>query len=173
LNAQAKFAEDQDASEVKVRVGVPEDVHAVMAVALRVCEENGYVQANPRKLLDHVWAALNLEHGIMGVIGPVGGPLEGVILLRIGSPWYSDVQVLEEKSLWVHPDHREAKGGRASRLAEFSRKTRESLDIPMTIGILSSERTEAKIRLYTRMFGPPAGAYWLVGVKTGEAFSPI
>ena len=43
----------------------------------------------------------------------------------------------------------------------------EKLGIPLAIGVLSSSRTEAKIRLYERVFGAPAGVYFLYNAKTG------
>jgi hypothetical protein len=40
--------------------------------------------------------------------------------------------------------------------------------MPMTIGVLSNHRTEAKIRMYMRMFGGNAGVYFLYNAKTGN-----
>lgn len=157
------------ANEVRVRVGVPDDVHAVMDGAMAAAEENGFQRAVPEKMLQQVWAALNKEHGIMGVIGPVGGPLEGGVLLRIGPMWYGadDDMVLEEKAIWVHPQFRQARGGRAARLAEFSKSVADRLGYPLVIGVLSNARTAAKVRLYERMFGAPSGAFFLYGARTG------
>lgn len=163
---------DEEPADVKVRVGTPEDVHGVMTVALLACEENAFADPNPQKLLQEIWAALNLDHGICGLIGEPGGDVEGVVLLRIGNPWYSDAEIIEEKAIFVHPQFRSAKGGRAARLCEFSKSVADNLGLPLTIGVMSSSRTEAKVRMYTRIMGQPSGAYWLYGVKTGE-FSPL
>jgi hypothetical protein len=43
------------------------------------------------------------------------------------------------------------------------------MGMPLLIGVLSNSRTEAKIRLYKRHFGEPAGAYFLYNARTGEA----
>ena len=153
--------------ELKVRVGTPEDVDGVMELALSACEENGFVEPNPMKLLQDIWAALNREHGICGVIGPVGGKLEGVILLRIGNIWYSDREILEERAVFIHPDFRSAKGGRARKLCDFGKKVADELNLPLTIGVLSNQRTEGKVRMYGRIFGEPAGAYFLYNAQTG------
>ena len=151
-----------------IRVGVPEDIHAVMDLALAACEENGFVNPNPKKLGDEIWSALHLDHGLMGVIGPKGGKLEGGVLLRIGSMWYSDSQVLEEKAIFVDPTQRSAKGGRARKLCEFSKQVADTLKIPLIIGVLSNHRTEAKVRLYERQFGRPSGAFFLYNATTGR-----
>lgn len=167
MNAVASVT-DRAPDEITVKIGVPSDVHGIMSVALMATEENGFARANPQKLLEHIWAALNLLDGICGVIRGDAGLIEGVVLIRIGTPWYSDDKVAEEKAIFVHPDYRSAKGGRAAKLAKFSKSVSDDLEIPLTIGILSSERTKAKVRMYERIFGPPSGAYWLYGTKTGQ-----
>jgi hypothetical protein len=83
--------------------------------------------------------------------------------------WYSDRQVLEEKAIFIHPEYRSAKGGRARRLCSFSKEVADSLDIPLIIGVLSQNRTEAKIRLYERQFGKASGAFFLYNAQTGTA----
>ena len=155
-------------NNLNIRIGTPEDIHGVMALAMAACEENGFVDPNPKKLLNEIWSALNLDHGLMGVIGPKGGKLEGAVLLRIGAMWYSDSQVLEEKAIFVDPTQRSAKGGRARRLCEFSKQVADSLKIPLIIGVLSNHRTEAKVKLYERQFGKPSGAFFLYNARTGR-----
>lgn len=157
------------AEELKIRVGRPEDVHDVMDLALSACDENGFVEPNPERLLAEIWSALNEDNGIIGLIGPEDGKPEGAVLLRIGTMWYSDQKVLEEKAIFIHPSFRSAKGGRARRLCEFSKQAADSLGIPLIIGILSNHRTEAKVRLYERQFGKPSGAFFLYGAMTGAA----
>lgn len=155
-------------TKLKVRVGTPADVDAMMELALAACDENGFVSPNPEKLLGEIWPALNMDHGLIGIIGESGQKLEGAVLLRIGTMWYSDNQVLEEKAIFIHPDYRSAKGGRARLLCEFSKKVADNLEIPLIIGVLSNHRTEAKVRLYERQFGKPSGAFFLYGATTGN-----
>lgn len=155
------------ADDLGVRIGTPEDVHPMMDLALQACEENGFVDPNPKKLLAEIWPALNLDHGLVGIIQDGGGELEGAILLRVGPMWYSDANVLEERAIFIHPNYRSAKGGRARRLCEFSKKTADTLGIPLMIGVLSNHRTEAKVRLYERQFGKPSGAFFLYNARTG------
>jgi hypothetical protein len=40
--------------------------------------------------------------------------------------------------------------------------------MPLMIGVMSNSRTDAKVKLYERQFGNPAGSFFLYGVKTGE-----
>jgi hypothetical protein len=151
-----------------VRIGTPDDVHPMMDLAMQACDENGFVDPNPQKLLAEIWPALNLENGIVGIIQDEGGSLEGAILLRVGTMWYSNAQVVEERAIFVHPNFRSAKGGRAKRLCEFSKKVADTLSLPLMIGVLSNHRTAGKIRMYQRIFGEPSGAFFLYGAKTGQ-----
>lgn len=154
---------------LSVRVGTPDDVDAMMEIALAACEENGFVDPNPIKLLQHIYAALSRDHGIVGIIGDPGEQIQAAVLLRIGTPWYSDVQTLEEKAIFVHPDYRTGNIGRARLLCEFSMMLADSLGLTLSIGVLSSERTAAKVRMYGRVLGPSQGAYWIYNGKTGLA----
>jgi GNAT superfamily N-acetyltransferase len=153
---------------LQVRVGTPEDIDGCMELSLAACEENGFLYPSPRKLLMELWPALNRDKGIIGIIGKPGQKMEGAILLRIGQTWYSEQMTLEERAIFISPDFRSAKGGRARKLVDFAKKTADELGLPLMIGVLSNHRTEGKVRLYRRIFGEPTGAYWLYGAITGD-----
>lgn len=154
--------------EVNVRIGTPDDIHGVMEIALDMWDELGIVPPSVDKILGEVWEALNQENGLIGIIGEPGGRIEGGVLLRIGSMWYSEAKVLEERGIFIHRDFRSVRGGRARRLCEFSKETADALGIPLLIGILSDHRTQAKAKLYERQFGKPSGAFFLYGATTGS-----
>jgi hypothetical protein len=153
--------------EKPIRVGTLDDVDPMMELALMACDENGFVNPNPVKLLEQIYSALAQDHGLIGIIGEPGEKIEGAVLLRISKMWYSDQDVLEEKAIFIHPDYRNAKGGRARRLVEFSKQASDYLKIPLIIGVLSNHRTEAKVRLYERQFGKASGAFFLYNAHTG------
>ena len=155
--------------DLKVWVGKPDDIDDMMELAMLACSENGFVDPNPLRLLAEIWPALNREKGIIGIVGVPGKKPQGAILLRIGQIWYSDQEILEERAVFIHPDYRSAKGGRARKLCDFSKKVADELGLPLTIGVLSNHRTAGKIRMYERIFGAPAGAYFLYGTRTGAA----
>ena len=156
---------------IKVRTGTPEDIDPMMAVALAACEENAVTRADPTKLLRDIWPALHRDHGIVGIIGQE--QIEAAILLRIEPFWYGadDEPCLLERAIFVHPDFRGAKQGRARILCEWAKGAALSLELPLIIGVLSTIRTEAKMRLYQRQFGEPAGVYFIFNGKTGGAMA--
>jgi len=154
--------------ELEIRVGTPEDLDAIMEIAMMACEENGFVKPSYDRLLSDIWPALNLDNGIMGLIGPKGTKeVQGAVLLRVGHMWYSDNQCLDEKAIFIRPEYRSAKGGRARKLCEFSKRAADEVGLPLIIGVLSNYRTEGKIRMYRRIFGEPSGAFFLYGAQTG------
>ena len=157
-----------ETSEVPaVRVGTPDDLDGMMRLALNATQENAFIEPDISKLLHTMWGALTRQNGIVGIIGRPGDTFQGAILLVFGELWYSREPVLEERAVFVAPEYRNAKGGRARKLCEFAKTASEQLGIPLSIGVLSNSRTEAKVRLYERMFGEPAGVYFLYGAKTG------
>jgi GNAT superfamily N-acetyltransferase len=139
----------------------------IMQLSIAAAKENGFLNANTVLLAKAIWPALNQDHGLVGCIGEPRGIIEGMVVLHTGTLYYSDEPCLEEKVVFVRPEFRSAKGGRARQLCEFSKRMADSLSLPLLIGICSNERTKGKVRLYERIFGPPAGAYFLYGTKTG------
>jgi hypothetical protein len=154
-------------NEIKVRIGTEADLPQCMDLFVRANEENGIDALDHNKLMSIVWPSLHQDGGIIGVIGDPGKTLEGVVLLRIEQLWYSSAPVIAEKLVFVHPEYRSAKGGRARKLCEFSKQVSDNLEMPLIIGIVSNERTSGKIRMYERLLGPAAGAYFLYRGKTG------
>lgn len=137
-----------------------------MALAIQAAEENGFLDASAPRLLNDVWPALNQDHGLCAVVGPNQGEIQGMLVLRIGTLYYSDQVCIDEKVIYVKPEYRSAKGGRAAKLCEFSKHTSDVLGLPLCVGVLSNTRTAAKVKMYERIFGPPAGAFFLYGAVT-------
>jgi N-acetylglutamate synthase-like GNAT family acetyltransferase len=152
--------------EIYVRTAEPDDEDGIINLAKVVNIENGLFEMNEEKVRNIIRPFLYLHKGIIGVIGSKNN-LEGGIILKVSQNWYSDAYFLEEMCVFVHPDYRVAKGGRARKLVEFAKKASEKLNMPLLIGVLSNSRTDAKTRLYERQFGTPAGAFFLYGMKTG------
>jgi len=153
-------------SSLQIRLATPDDLDEVMRLAVTACQENGFLDASAELLAKEIWPALNQDHGICAVIGPADTKaIEGLVLLRIGAMWYSQQVVVEEKAIFVYPQFRSAKGGRARKLCEFSKQVADELGLPLIIGVLSNTRTQAKVKMYTRIFGAPAGAFFLYGAK--------
>ena len=155
-------------NESGITLATPEDEEQILAIASKAWKENGVANIDFEKVRGMIRPALYLWQGLCGVMKQPNGRIEGGVLLRMTQMWYSNAWILEEKIIFVDPEFRNAKGGRARRLCEFSKKVSDDLGIPLMIGVLSSHRTAAKIKLYERQFGEPAGAFFLYGAKTGH-----
>ena len=152
---------------LEIRLATPADMDEVMKLGFMACEDNGFVDYSPQLLAKEIWPSLHQDNGLLALIGPPQGEIQGFVLLRIGTMFYSNAPCLEEKCLWVHPDHRAARGGRAKKLLDFTKKAADGLGLPLIIGIMTTKRSAGKVALYTREFGPPAGAFFLYGAECG------
>jgi hypothetical protein len=153
---------------LKLRLGTVDDMTEVMQLAIAAAKENGLVNASQLLLAKTIWPCLNQDHGLVGCIqSKNGAEIEGIVVLQVGTLFYSDEPCIEEKVVFVKPEYRAAKVGRARKLCEFSKSAADNLGLPLIIGVFSSVETQAKIGLYKRIFGEPAGLYFLYGGKTG------
>lgn len=102
--------------------------------------------------------------GIIGVIGPIKA-LEGVIMLVLGRPWYSEDITMDDAVNFVDPQHRQSNHART--LLAYAKHIVDSIranhpDFKMIAGIVSTVRTAAKVRLYHREFpNSLVGAYFM------------
>ena len=105
--------------------------------------------------------------GVIGIIGPAEA-LEGLVFLTIGSYWYTHDKHIEEFMVYVDPRHRRSSHAKA--LVSWMKSQVELTGLPLITGILSTHRTEAKVRLYERML-PKIGAFFYIAPK-GSSMSP-
>lgn len=143
-----------------VRLATIDDARDILELCYMLFEENGFANLNDEKVKMMIARGVVLDRSLIGVIGEPG-KLEGIISLTLDQLWYTDDIHLCELFNFVHPDHR--KSGHARALIEFAKKSTRDLDIPLIIGVLSNERTEAKVRLYRRQLGDMAGAFFIYG----------
>lgn len=139
-----------------VRSAVPEDKPEVWRLLRLLHTENAMFKISDEKVdyyLDRFLHphAITLDdtgpRGFIGVIGEVGA-LEGCIMLSIGSNWYSEEWSLDEFLNFVDPKHRSSQHSAA--LIDFAKNCADRIGIRLVIGVLSTRRTAAKVRLYER-----------------------
>lgn len=156
-----------------VRRAIPEDLKGIWELFELVHEENAILSQSKPKinwLLNRILHPERIQEwdngtrGFIGVIGP-SHRLEGLILLCLGSLWYSDDIILEEYVNFVHPDYRNS--NHAKTLVSYARHMADQTGVPLLIGIVSNHRTAAKVRLYRRQL-PEAGSFFLYNATTGR-----
>lgn len=151
-------------TRARVRAAVPEDFNEIMDLCRLLYAENGAVNVDWPSVEMAIIDGVNGNQACLGVIGEPGA-LEGAIYLRISRMWYSREIILEEMFNFVREECR--RSGNAKSLIAFAKANSDKLNIPLLIGVISNERTEAKIRLYSRYLGAPAGAFFLYNAHTG------
>lgn len=144
----------------KVRVAVPADYPQIIAMGEKLHEENGHMEIDYPTAEAAIMQAINQQQSIIGVIGPVGG-IQGIVFLRIASFWNSRKLFAEELFLYVVPEFRKGTHN-AKALLLWARESAKKLKLPLMIGVMSNERTRAKLRLYQKQLGAPIGGYFFV-----------
>jgi len=140
-----------------VRLAEKEDVPALMNLMRIACAEDGQHPIDEEKVFGMIRRYFDKAGVLISVIGELGNPV-AYLLMTINQIWYSTDYQLLELSLFVHPDNR--RSNYAKQLMSFSKQASDGLELDLTIGVLSNERTEAKVRLYKRQFDQ-VGAFFV------------
>lgn len=149
-----------------VRPAVPKDEGEVWRLFRLLHRENAMFNISEPKVQYYLDRLLHPERiaptdtgprGFIGVIGQAGA-LEACIMLTVGSVWYSDDMTLDEHLNFVDPAHRSSDHAKA--LISYAKYCSDQIGIRLIIGVLSTKRTAAKVRLYERQL-TPAGCFFV------------
>lgn len=141
-----------------VRLAELVDLPELMRLTKIACSEDAQHSYDAEKVVGVLRLHFEKRGGVVGVIGEPGGELKAYIIMVINEVWYSRDHHVQELSLFVAPDHR--RSNYAKQLMQFGKQTSNVLNLDLTIGVLSNERTAPKVRLYQRQF-PSAGAFFV------------
>ncbi len=153
-----------------VRLGVEADRLGIWRLILHGHRESGFFPLAPdrvdwwlsRMLNPHLIAEWDTgPRGAVGVIGPIGD-VEAMVLIAFGNYWYTQERHLEEFLVCVDPEHRASE--HAKSLISWMKEQSVLTGLPLVTGVMSNHRTEAKVRLYSRML-PKAGAFFVFNGK--------
>lgn len=140
-----------------VRVATPADEPRLAELLRMMHQENGVAPLAEDLMQQAMRRGLSRDHAVVGVIEE-GDRLLASVGLFIGRWWYSHSEHLEDLWNFVHPDARRKPMARP--LVEFAKSCADALEMPLLMGVLSDERTQAKVRLYQRQL-PFVGAVFL------------
>lgn len=155
-----------------VRVAMPADEPALYALLMKLHDTNfaglpyaKYLPISEDKIRAHVNTCC---HGQGALAGVIYGP-ENSIIASVGifctQPWWSDKFHLSEYWLFVDPDHRTGTS-HAADLFQFARwhradlSARANYEMPLEVTVLTSDRLEAKERLWRRYSTKIGGIFW-------------
>jgi hypothetical protein len=144
-------------SDYAVRIATPEDEDRVYDLFKIYIEENGIFEMDDDKVQTIIKNLTNSKNGVIGIIDGEDS-LEGMICLIIDQMWYAKDWFLHELFNFVPEEYR--RSTRAKALFAFAKNCSTKIKLPLVIGVVSNEKTEAKIKLYERQF-PKAGAFFM------------
>lgn len=150
---------------IPVRKARLSDRGAILAICEQNWSENGQFGLSMRKVEKMVDRAFSNDGCIIGTVGR--DRIEGIIMLLISQFWYTDDWCLEETMNYVLPEYR--RSTHAKDMISFAKRCSDEIGIPLVIGVVSNERTKAKIELYRRQLGDPCGGYFLYAKKDVQA----
>lgn len=133
-----------------VRLGIPGDEDQIYKLMCLAYEEQPIFPLDEDKMREMIKHCVNRKGGFVGVIDGEDGKLEGYIIAVLSQFWYTKAWHLEELSNFVRPDLRALRPGHAKNLINYAKAFADVMDYPIIIGILSTQKLEAKIRLYRR-----------------------
>lgn len=148
--------------EPQVRTALPSDEEEVMDMCRMLYSENALFEWSEFRVLEQMRRALLRQGGILGVIGDTGH-IQAMIYMMFAQIWYSDGWHLEELFSYVRPEYR--KSDNAKVLIRFAKRCSDELGLPLSIGVISNDRTEQKVELYRRQFKKPSGAFFTYNTK--------
>lgn len=137
---------------------------------LKICEDK--VRATLQNAITPGGAVSTAEPSWIVVIDNIDQPghLEGSVCLSIMEPWYSRETFLAETWNFVLPQFR--KSNNAKVLIGFSKALANALKLDLVMGVMSTNREPAKMRLYEKSLGcKPYGGYFLFNYNQDETDS--
>jgi len=148
-----------------VRIATEKDEKELLSLLMnKLYYENGTFGVCPEKVIATIKHATQGNGGIIGIIEG-NGEIAGTIGMQIDQFWYSDDWYLCELWNFVHPDYR--KSEYAKNLIDFGKWASEQMKMILNIGIISTHRTEAKVRLYQRKL-TPVGMFFMHNISAAK-----
>jgi hypothetical protein len=149
-----------------VRIATMRDYQEVLRLFLQSHQENGQFSLAPDKLhwlLSRLLAPEAIpedDMGLRGIIGVIGkeGALEAICGVCISDLWYTHEKHLGDFLVFVDPEHRHTE--HAKTLITWMKLQADIIGIPLMSGVVTNHRTEAKCRLFRRMY-PKVGELFL------------
>lgn len=141
-----------------VRKALLADKDEVLDICAQDHAENGQFSYAPDKVERTVNKILADNEGVIGIIRRKAD-IEAIMILEIGQMWYTDDWCLKETINYVRPRYRRSTN--AKDMISFGKRCALEIGLPLMVGVVSNERTAAKMELYRRELGEARGGYFI------------
>lgn len=139
-----------------VAMAKPGDEEDIFDLLMLLHDENGLYTVDPAKVREVIRLGTARQGGMIGIIrGPER--IEASIGLVLSQLWYTDAWQLSERWWFVHPEHRRTT--HAKNLLRFAKWCSDNMNVPLMVGVVANDRTEAKVRLVGRQIGHVGGFF--------------
>lgn len=159
-----------------VRIATPNDYQEIWRLFLQSHRENGLFELAPEKVEWFLVRVLRPDlippgdtgpRGIIGVIGQKGA-LEAICFILISTQWYSNEKFLSDSLVYVDPEYRHSDHSKS--LVGWMKQQSQLVGMRLMGGVISTDRTEGKCRLYRRLM-PKVGEYYSWDPKSMSSVS--
>jgi hypothetical protein len=133
------------------------DRDEIIEICKEEWEEHPQFSLSQERLVRKIDDILEEGKGVVGIIRR--SEIEAVMILQISQYWNSSDFCLEELLNFVRPAYRRSTN--AKDMIQFAKRCSDELAIPLVIGVVSNERTAAKIQLYERQLGKSCGGVFM------------
>lgn len=147
-----------------VRLAAPGDEEEIMAMCRRLHAENGLFDLDDDLVRGLLKRYFRKDKVIVGAIG-APGKIEASTCIVFSTMYYTPQWHLAELWNFVDEPYRQSRNLEA--LIAFGKTCSDRIGLPLITGIITDTRTAAKVRLYRRLLGTPAGAFFVYGGEWG------
>jgi|SRR5215831_8810719 len=144
----------------EVRPATLDELEDVMALCRALHQEIGIFTLDEGLVRRRMELAIRGQEGTLGVIGRYR-EIKAMMYLVLSQYWYTREPHVAEMFSYVMPKFRHSSN--AKTLIEWAKLTADGLGMRLFIGVVSTERTQAKMRLYRRQLGEPVGGFFIYG----------
>lgn len=143
------------------RMGDEDNIFNLLCLAYKENAPFAMSDKKVRAIIEHA------THGKEVIVGVIDAP-DGTIAASVGGLftqwWYTDDFHIDELWNFVHSDHR--RSAHAKELISFMKWVAENMNMALHMGVLTTTRVEAKVRLYGRQM-QQTGAFFMHNLKAG------
>lgn len=141
-----------------VRIADVSDYALVMDFCAMLNIENASAKLDVSRLQEVVSLGLQHKNGVIAIVMDDNGAPVGCVCLALDQWDYSLSWHYTEMWVFIHPNHR--KSHYAQDVLNFCKWWAEQSGLPVTVGIMSRDRTKAKMRFYAQKMKPLEVFFW-------------
>lgn len=147
-----------------VRPARPGDEDNLFDLLCLAYKENAPFSMSDKKVRAIIEAATSDKEIIVGVVDAPDGKIAASVGAIFTQWWYTEDFHIDELWNFVHPDHR--RSTHAKDLISYMKWVSDMMDMTLHMGVLTTTRVEAKVRLYGRQM-QQTGAFFMHNLKSG------